>query len=552
MQQALLFSAKLRFTASFLALAAVAGCQRPTSPPSVAAQPTAAQIEPAKAVSPPAVTATTPLAGPPIAAGPQLPPVTPEESAGQTLVEETWDAYFIQGARVGYAHTTIANVDEGGRKLVRTRNVSRTTLKRAGQTIEQDLTLTSWESPAGELVRFESQMTTGPGEIVSRGRASAGTLAIDTTTLGKTQSQTRSWPAGTGGFFAAEQSLRKQPLQPGEKRTVTGLLPIFNVAGKTELSALEHETVKLPGGEAKLLRISSIIDLGQQKLETILWVDEAGVVHKSLVPAIGQEAVRTTKADALQKIEGREFDLLAASVVKLQGDLPEPLKTTQVVYRARVKDGKIAGVFAEGPTQSVKPIDERTADVTVRAGRLDKTRGPQIETASKPTDDDLAANNLIQADDPLVVQMAGTAAPQSDEPREVARALEKYVAATIQKKNFSQAFATAGEVARTLEGDCTEHAVLLAALCRARRIPCRVAIGLVHYPPQQGFAYHMWNEAWIDGRWVPLDGTLGHGGVAADRLKIAETNLSGAGGLTAMLPVVQVFGRLELEVVSAE
>src|SRR5688572_17509203 len=96
MQQALLFSAKLRFTASFLALAAVAGCQRPTSPPSVAAQPTAAQIEPAKAVSPPAVTATTPLAGPPIAAGPQLPPVTPEESAGQTLVEETWDAYLIQ------------------------------------------------------------------------------------------------------------------------------------------------------------------------------------------------------------------------------------------------------------------------------------------------------------------------------------------------------------------------------------------------------------------------------------------------------------------------
>ena len=67
------------------------------------------------------------------------------------------------------------------------------------------------------------------------------------------------------------------------------------------------------------------------------------------------------------------------------------------------------------------------------------------------------------------------------------------------------------EVARSLEGDCTEHAVLLAALCRARKIPARVAFGLVYYPPQKGFAYHMWNEVWIADRWIPLDATLGHG-----------------------------------------
>ena len=146
---------------------------------------------------------------------------------------------------------------------------------------------------------------------------------------------------------------------------------------------------------------------------------------------------------------------------------------------------------------------------------------------SLPTDD-LKPNNLIQSDDPQIVQMAAAAAPKSDDPWEVATALEKYVAATIKKKNFSQAFATAGEVAQSLEGDCTEHAVLLAALCRAKGIPCRVAIGLVYYPPQAGFAYHMWNEAWIGDRWIPLDGTLGQGGVAAERLKLADSNLSGA------------------------
>jgi hypothetical protein len=289
-----------------------------------------------------------------------------------------------------------------------------------------------------------------------------------------------------------------------------------------------------------------------QRIESTLWIDEAGVIHTSLVPALGQEAVRTTREDATQGLAGKELDLFAVSTVKLHGELPDPQQTKQVVYRAKVASGKIAGVFAEGRSQSVQPIDERTAEVTVRAVRPRAADEPRLPSAAAK-EEDLAANNMIQSDDPLVVQMAAAAAGPSEDPWETAVSLEKYVAATIKNKSFSQAFATAGEVARTLEGDCTEHAVLLAALCRARRIPCRVAFGLVYHPPQQGFAFHMWNEAFIEDRWVPLDGTLGQGGVAADRLKLGDASLGGAtGGLSAMLPVAQVLGRLELEVKSAE
>jgi len=170
----------------------------------------------------------------------------------------------------------------------------------------------------------------------------------------------------------------------------------------------------------------------------------------------------------------------------------------------------------------------------------------------KPTDEDLAANNLVQCDDPKIVEISTRAAPPAEDAWTTAVALERFVATTIKKKNFSQAFATASEVAQSLEGDCTEHAVLLAALCRARKIPARVAFGLVYYPPQQGFAYHMWNEVWIADRWIPLDGTLGLGGIGADHIKLGDSNLSNSTGLAAMLPVVHVFGRLELEVIEAE
>ena len=62
----------------------------------------------------------------------------------------------------------------------------------------------------------------------------------------------------------------------------------------------------------------------------------------------------------------------------------------------------------------------------------------------------------------------------------------------MKKKNLSVGLATAKEVARTLAGDCTEHAVLAAALGRAAGIPTKVATGLVYFQGMLG--YHMWTE----------------------------------------------------------
>ncbi len=93
---------------------------------------------------------------------------------------------------------------------------------------------------------------------------------------------------------------------------------------------------------------------------------------------------------------------------------------------------------------------------------------------------------------------------------------------------------------------------MLAALCRAKGIPARVAIGLVYYVPVQGLAYHMWNEVWITDGWVPIDATLGRGGIGAGHLKITDADLSDASPVSALLPVVEVIGQLELEIVSAE
>ena len=167
-----------------------------------------------------------------------------------------------------------------------------------------------------------------------------------------------------------------------------------------------------------------------------------------------------------------------------------------------------------------------------------------------PSDDDRNPNNVIQSDYPAIAAKARQVAPDEEDPWLVAVALERSVRDVITRSGYSQAFATAAEVIDTGEGDCTEHAVLLAALARARGIPARLAIGLVYI--DQAFYYHMWTEVHVDGRWIPVDARRAEGGIGAGHLKMAHSNFKNASALTAFLPVMQVMGKLKIEVLEVE
>jgi hypothetical protein len=130
-------------------------------------------------------------------------------------------------------------------------------------------------------------------------------------------------------------------------------------------------------------------------------------------------------------------------------------------------------------------------------------------------------------------------------------ALEKFVDETIQLKNFSQAFATAAEVCRSLEGDCTEHAVLMA-LCRARKLPpaWRLASCTIHLKKVSPFTCGTRSGSPTAGcRWIRRSGSAAS---APDHVKLGDSSLAGGSPLTDLVAVIQVFGRLELEVVEAE
>jgi len=179
---------------------------------------------------------------------------------------------------------------------------------------------------------------------------------------------------------------------------------------------------------------------------------------------------------------------------------------------------------------------------------------PQILKKVPASPEFLAATRFLQCRDPRVVEHARRAAAGQTNPAKVAVQMEKYVNRKLVKKNFSTALASAAEVAKNLEGDCTEHAVLLAAMLRARKIPSRIAVGLVYMEHLASFGGHMWTEAWLDGKWIPLDATLGRGGIGAAHIKLSESSFAddAPSPVTAFLPLMKILGKLQIEVVKAE
>jgi hypothetical protein len=466
--------------------------------------------------------------------------------------EESWMSCFINGTRIGYSHTVIEPVSEAAEDCLRMTNVQKLAIKRFQTETVIETRLTSLETLDGQVLSFNSELKAGGDPMATEGEWDDGQLVMRTTTRGKTETSRLAFGADIGGFFTDQLSLRRQPMKPRETRRLKALQPIVNQVGEIRLEAIGYEAADLPASTRQLLRIDMTVELGAAKLKSTLWSDNKGVVWKLRDQQIGMEAFLTSREDALSDSEGGDFDLGLSTVVSIAQPIENPHRTKRIVYRARLTDGDLRPLLSSGCSQQVKPLEDGRLEVTVWAVRPDSELPSGTPASPGPREQDLASTAMVQCDDPLVTQMAGAVAPETSDPWTLACALERHVKQSITLKNYSQAMATAAEVAKSREGDCTEHAMLLAALCRARQLPARVAIGLVYYPAARGFAYHMWSEVWIKDRWIPMDATLGRGGIGAAHLKFSHSSLEGSSAFADMLPVIQAVGRLELEIIDVK
>jgi len=166
--------------------------------------------------------------------------------------------------------------------------------------------------------------------------------------------------------------------------------------------------------------------------------------------------------------------------------------------------------------------------------------------AEKPGPECLAASAYLQSDDPEIQRLARDNVPPSATPAVKAKYLADWVFRNITKKDYKVGFASAKETVLSREGDCKEHAMLLAALLRAAGVPSRVAVGVTYSKGQ--FFGHMWTEAFLND-WTALDPTLLKGEVVdATHIKLVASAMDGPAAGASFISLVQAFDKLKINV----
>ncbi|HEY2894489.1 MAG TPA: hypothetical protein VGJ16_09765, partial [Pirellulales bacterium] len=140
-----------------------------------------------------------------------LPGCQSNSAAENSSEREVWEAYYLQGAKVGYGSTTIRPAQRRGTSGHEVDANTHLAISRFGQRVEQNVAMSCFENDAGDLLEFKTSIDSGPAPTVVSGRVEGQELVMEVQTKGRTQSFRSPWQSDTGGFQAIERSLETKP-----------------------------------------------------------------------------------------------------------------------------------------------------------------------------------------------------------------------------------------------------------------------------------------------------------------------------------------------------
>jgi hypothetical protein len=477
---------------------------------------------------------------------------------GAARAEERWYVVLLQGQKTGWMMER-SEVEETGRL----RNTSELVLKigRGATAVEMKMRSVSLEEADGTPVRTESDTQQGLTNV-SRKFDFTKTKVIERVTQGgRLTTNTHELPRGDWMMPGAAARETRRLLDAGETEFVISMLDtsmglqvvdvttrvkgetVVEAFGKT-VPAVEHEVLQsiLPG-----IVTREFVGLDGEMVRSTL----------SLGPGMELTILAADEATAKSNFDAPE--LMASTLVKPDKPIKDARWSSRATYILRVSKGKMPELPSEG-RQHVKVLDEQSVEVSYH-------QYPERLFPGFTEDSYLAATSAADSNDPEIVKLVEKATDGIDKMNKHARAaaMRTYVNLHITGKDLSVGFATASEVCRTGEGDCTEHAVLLAAMLRADGIPSRVVSGLIYvdnFLGEEGvFGYHMWTQVYLVRRtqaeggwaWYDFDATLpGNRWTDATHIALSTSDLSDSGTMNTMVSLANVLGSLEIEVVEVQ
>jgi hypothetical protein len=440
--------------------------------------------------------------------------------------DEAWMGVYMKDHKIGYTHHRFVPSGEG--YSFTQESMLRMKVMDTNQTVH--VTVKGETGPDYALRRFEASLRSGVGDFAARGAIQGEELVLTIDTAGEEATQRLSIGGPIYLANGARQALAHSDLTPGLRLSTQVFDPSTMQYQPMESTVEARESLEIHGNRADAWRVREEF----RSLVSTVWIDDKGHVLKEAGP-LGLVALRETPEEALSAGWKGDvpFDLIAAVAVPVAAEIPRPREVRHLKLRIR------------GISDVSVPVDNRQAFedgcLVVEQEGKEAIGTFMLPYEGDPWRTELSPTAFMQIEHPRVREAARQAVAGETDARRAAEAIRKWVYSRLDKVPTAS-IPNALQVLDMGEGDCNEHAVLYAAMCRAVGLPARVVAGAVY--TEGVFLYHAWNEVWLGSGWVSVDSSFDQMPADATHIKFLE------GGPEVHDGMLRVIGRLSIEVVA--
>lgn len=275
---------------------------------------------------------------------------------------------------------------------------------------------------------------------------------------------------------------------------------------RCEPKNLGTQTIETKQGKTE----ATVIDVQDPRAPMKIFLSPKGDLIKATGP-FGMEMLPLTKAEALAT--GEAVDIALASSIKPDREIPDFLDTLRLKLKVTGHDlGRLANDAHQNVTKDgdawvleIHPVQPSPALV----GNEGVPSGPWL----KP-------DIHVPSDKESFIKLAKSLVGDSKDVLQRAEAIRLFVHGKLRANAGVGILRDADDILKSEEGVCRDHAILMATLLRAQKIPTKVVSGLVY--GMGAFYYHAWVEIWTGKQWLGLDSTRPRNGIDATHIKTGE------------------------------
>jgi Transglutaminase-like superfamily len=415
-----------------------------------------------------------------------------------------WFGLFLRGKKLGYA--------EMGCRVTRWKG--KEVLERTSRMVMQAQLYTT-------AVRLESKS-------VSRFDVKSGEMLLyDYAMKGSQQHKTLRVERKTGGWLVRRTYKAGAIVKPEEKKVLKTLKSNLG-NGESAFSALLIDGKVKPGARYRYVEFDpedaterdSAIQLLNTATRPLRGVKvklhklEMMEMHRRLrgVTVVDAEAnwldgllqgtirIRRAEKAVAKRVDPNAGDFGLGVVIKAASTIKKPSKVSELKLQM---DGFLPASLTETKRHKLAKKGTKKAILTITRESVANLPTMTLPVTNKKYAAELKSTHNIESKHKDLRALAKRAVGGEKNALKAARKLNRFVYGYL-RKSLSTNLDSALAIARARAGDCTEHARLLVALCRAVGLPAREVGGVTYVPDMGGFGYHAWVEVWV-GRWITSD-----------------------------------------------